>query len=75
MNPDGWNIPWDALVKRLKELSGGRVMRVDDARKWDNWLNQRTPPAELMPRVQVVQETKNVAGMDAHLEVDVPRNP
>jgi len=82
-NPDGWDIPWGALMKRLEELSGGRVMRIDDADKWNRWLKRSTPPAGVDPkgwqwfRKRSRVGWANVAGADVplYVEVDVPRKP
>jgi beta-lactamase superfamily II metal-dependent hydrolase len=79
-DPDGWDIPWAALMRRLKELAGGRVMRIDDAGKWDKWLKQSTPPAGVDPegwkwfRKRSRVGWANVAGKDVplYVEVNVP---
>ncbi|MEN6425828.1 MAG: hypothetical protein ABFE13_10725 [Phycisphaerales bacterium] len=82
-DPDGWDIPWGALMRRLKELAGGRVIRIDDAAEWANWVRQPEPPAGVDPegwkwfRMRSRVGFAKVAGKDSplYVEVDVPQRP
>ena len=46
-NPDGWDIPWENLMQRLKTAAGGRVIRIDEANKWRESLQSGTRPPEV----------------------------
>jgi len=43
-NPEGWDIPWASLMRRLNELAGGRVVRIDEAAEWHQRLQQEAVP-------------------------------
>ena len=48
-NPDGWDIPWQKLLDRLKAAAGGRVIRIDEAKDWHDRLQSTQEPSGVEP--------------------------